>query len=81
MSDKSMGQDYANILRQMQAAEIGQGQLNPYKVPTLPTPESLKKRIDETRRLLMLLEDAHRILLQHPDLERLIGTLHKLGSL
>lgn len=73
----SVGQQLGALLNQMPKA-VYQGAS---VASTLPTPEGIRKRIAETKQLLVLLEDVHALLVQHPDLERLIGTLAKLGSL
>lgn len=76
---------YNAMLAQMQAYEaqkqpqgLTQGVM-PFSPP--PSRESVLKRIAETEALLKLLREVDSLLAAHPDLERLIGTLRKLGSL
>ena len=51
------------------------------RAPSFPSVESIRSRIAETEKLLVSLREVDALLNAHPDLERLIGTLKKLGSL
>lgn len=82
----TLGQDYGQLLGQWQAYQQAAQANYPTSPPTsyatkLPSRDHVQKRIAETEKLLDLLKEVDRILEVHPDLERLIGTLGRLGEL
>ena len=80
----TLGHDYGQLLnqyQQLQQAYPGMSQPQAQLKQPLPSREHIKKRLAETQQLLDLLKEVDRILQLHPDLERLIGTLARLGQL